>query len=208
MSYCVFNWTVNTTALFPMWTSDTAVAYCSLWSWCTSSHSGRRSDPDRPGESYTESESCRSQPSSPLFSSYSLLCVSSSTLCLLHLLSGFSLVSASQSSTQEPPALVTHQPTGLNPHSTAGRKTDPAWLYIYICTPTRVPAGMCISTYSNALGIRAVGYGLHSTMFSRLSVLTTVMSYQLSSSCICSFLHDFEFVLSSHFPTVMDTQHI
>lgn len=63
----------------------------------------------------------------------SLLYVSSSTLCLLHLLSGFSLVSASQSTTQELPALVTGGPAGLNPHCTAGRKTDPMWLYTYIC---------------------------------------------------------------------------
>lgn len=62
------------------------IAYCSSWSCCDLSHNVR--GPTQTGfESIGESwGSCRAQPPS-----YSLLYVSSSTLCLLHLLSGCSL---------------------------------------------------------------------------------------------------------------------
>lgn len=145
-----FRLTSNT--LFLMLMSNTTVAYCSFWPCCGPSRSGRRSDPDRPRRVLSRRIDQRQLqgPTCCTVALHFFFFLLFPPVCFfLHPLPpSFALwlfwVSASQSTTQEPPALVTCRPTGLSPHSTAGRKADPVWLlliYMHTWTPTRIDTG-------------------------------------------------------------------
>jgi len=131
--------------------------------------------------------------------SFMFLLYVGSTLCLLHSLSGCSSVSASQRTTQDPPAPVASRPTGLTPHSAAGSRAGPKWLYSIIHTHTHTYGHWEEEVLNLQVSVHRA-MPLECNLPNADVVVFSQWSWVMSSVT--------KLYLSSASPVVMDTQHI